>query len=87
MSELCRKQKNQRWTWYAAERSCGIILAWHNCRRTDESCRRLMEKLSVFPIKYYHTDNWKSYSRYIPSGQHIIGKKNGSLVIRVEVIM
>ncbi|WP_369692236.1 IS1 family transposase [Desulfonema ishimotonii] len=27
-------------------------------------------------MKYYHTDNWKSYSRYIPSGQHIIGKKN-----------
>ncbi|WP_124331334.1 IS1 family transposase [Desulfonema ishimotonii] len=51
MSELCRKQKNQRWTWYAAERSCGIILAWHNGRRTDESCRRLMEKLSVFSYK------------------------------------
>lgn len=67
-------KSNQRWTWYAIERNSGVILAWHNGRRTDESCARLMEKLSVFPIKYYYTDDWGSYSRNIPSEQHIIGK-------------
>ena len=67
---------NQRWTWYAIERKSGIILAWHNGRRTDESCACLMNKLSVFPIKYYYTDNWSSYSKYIPSHKHIIGKDN-----------
>jgi len=35
-----------------------------------------MDKLSVFPIKYYHTDNRKSHSKYIPSHKHIIGKDN-----------
>ncbi|WP_124330198.1 IS1 family transposase [Desulfonema ishimotonii] len=55
---------DQRRTWYATKRNIGIILAWHNGRRTDESCSRLIEKLSVFPIKYYHTDNWRSYSKY-----------------------
>ncbi|WP_417914337.1 IS1 family transposase [Candidatus Electronema sp. JM] len=43
-------KKNQRWTWHAVERKSGIILAWHNGRRTDERCCRLMDKLSVFPV-------------------------------------
>ena len=41
-------KKNQRWTWYVIERETGIILAWHNGKRTDESCARLMEKLADF---------------------------------------
>lgn len=65
---------NQRWTWYAVERSSGVILAWHNGRRTDESCSFLMEKLSVFRITRYYTDNWQSYRKYIPASKHIIGK-------------
>ena len=66
----------QRWTWYAIERTGGIILAWHNGGRTDESCAALIKKLSVFPIKYYYTDAWRSYSKYIPSDRHIAGKCN-----------
>ena len=50
-------KENQRWTWYAIERKSGIILAWHNGRRTDESCACLMDKLSVFPIKYYYSSH------------------------------
>lgn len=69
-------KNNQRWTWYAIERNSGIILAWHNGRRTDGSCFQLINKLSVFPIKYYYTDNWRSYSKYIPSDRHLIGKDN-----------
>jgi len=65
---------NQRRTWYAIERNSGIILAWHNGRRTYESCSRLINKLSVFPIKYYCTDGRQSYGRYIPSRRHITGK-------------
>ena len=67
-------KNNQRWTWYAMERKSGIILAYHNGRRTDESCKKLMQKLEHFTIKYYHTDDWQSYSKYIPFHQHIIGK-------------
>ena len=70
------KKTNQRWTWYAIERNSGIILAYHDGRRTDESCALLIKKLSVFPIKYYFTDNWQSYCKYIPAHQHIIGKDN-----------
>jgi len=67
---------NQRRTWYAIGKNTGIILAWHNGRRTDRSCACLLQKLSVFPIKYYCTDDWKSYSEYIPSHKHITGKGN-----------
>jgi len=67
---------SQRWTWHAIERNCGITPAWHSGRRTDESCAQLMNRLSVFPIKNYYTDDWGSYSRLIPSGKHVIGKSD-----------
>ncbi|MCI5142393.1 MAG: hypothetical protein D3909_11895 [Candidatus Electrothrix sp. ATG1] len=59
---------------YAIERNTGVILAWHNRRRTGESCSFLMEKLSVFSVTRYYTDNWQIYRKYIPSSKHIIGK-------------
>ena len=67
-------KKNQRWTWYAIERNTGVILAWHNGRRTDRNCSVLMEKLSVFPVTRYYTDDLQSYRKYIPPDRHIIGK-------------
>ncbi|MGX9727640.1 MAG: IS1 family transposase [Candidatus Electronema sp. VV] len=67
-------KKNQRWTWHALERNSGVVIAWHNGRRTDESCSRLMEKISVFPAARFHTDDWKSYRKYIPPSKHVIGK-------------
>jgi insertion element IS1 protein InsB len=67
-------KKNQRWTWYALEKNSGVVIAWHNGRRTDESCSRLMEKISVFPAARFYTDDWKSYRKYIPPSKHVIGK-------------
>ena len=70
------KKCKQRWTWYAIDKETGVILAYQNGRRTDESCGMLIDKLSVFPIRYYFTDDWQSYSKYIPADKHIIGKDN-----------
>ncbi len=70
------KKSNQRWTWYVIERQSGIILAYQNGRRTDQSCKTLIEKLSIFSISRFHTDDWKSYSKYIPRDKHTIGKDN-----------
>ena len=54
---------------HAVERNSGVAIAWHNGRRTDESCSRLMEKISVFPAARFYTDGWKScqeiYSSYL----------------------
>lgn len=58
------------------ERESGVILAWHNGRRTDESCAALIGKLSNFPINRYYTDDWQSYKKYIPAEKHLVGKDN-----------
>jgi insertion element IS1 protein InsB len=67
---------NQRWTWYAIERQSGCILAWHNGKRTDRDFLVLWEHLKVFNIDKYYTDDWGSYSKYIPSEKHRTGKDN-----------
>lgn len=67
---------NQYWTWYAIDCESGIILAYHNGRRTDESCKILFDALSVFDIACYYTDDWQSYRKYIPVEKHIVGKDN-----------
>ena len=65
---------NQRWTWYAMDKSSGIILAWVNGRRTDNSFEKLLDLLKDTPIGQYYTDDWGAYSRLLPSNIHTIGK-------------
>jgi insertion element IS1 protein InsB len=69
-----QSKSNQRWTWYAIERRSGCILAWHNGKRQDKDFLVLWKLLEPFPISVYHTDNWSSYSKYIPPKRHRIGK-------------
>ena len=67
---------NQRWTWYAMEKETGIIVAWHNGKRTDEDLQMLLNYMSEIPISKYYTDEWGGYSRLLDSEKHIIGKDN-----------
>ena len=68
-------KSNQRWTWYGIERNSGIILAWHNGKRRDKDFLVLREMLEPkFPVSLYHTDDWDSYSKYIPAEMHRVGK-------------
>ena len=69
-----QNKSNQRWTWYAIERGSGCVLAWHNGKRQDKDFLILWKRLEQFPISLYHTDNWSSYSKYIPPNMHRIGK-------------
>jgi len=68
------KKDNQRWTWYAIDKRSGIIPAWHNGKRTDADFLKLLYYLSQIPIGLYCSDNWGSYSKFLPSHQHYIGK-------------
>ena len=68
------KKANQRWTWYAIENGEGKILAWHNGKRTDKDFLILYGYLNGIPIDTFHTDNWGSYSKYLPKEKHVIGK-------------
>lgn len=78
-----RSKDHQRWTWYAwdAKRKC--ILAHHNGRRTNASCKTLCEKLSKrYDIRRYNTDDWQSYSKLLPPSKHRISKKGTQRIER-----
>ena len=44
-------KNNQRWTWYVIDKRSGIILAWHNGKRTDTDFLKLMYDLSEISIR------------------------------------
>jgi insertion element IS1 protein InsB len=71
-----QNKSNQRWTWYAIERKSGCILAWHNGKRRDKDFLILWCLLQSFSISRYYTDDWGSYSKYIPAEMHRTGKDN-----------
>ena len=67
-------KSEQRWTWLAMDKKSGIILAWHNGKRTDKDFRTLLSYLNRIPIAFYYSDSWSSYSKYLPNDIHYIGK-------------
>ena len=67
-------KKNQRWTWYAMEKQSGIIVSWHNGKRTDEDFKILLNQMKYIPIDTYYTDDWGAYSRLLPKEKHVVGK-------------
>ena len=56
------------------DKNSGIIIAWHNGKRTDEDFKILLHRMDNIPINKYYTDDWGSYSRLLPTEKHIIGK-------------
>lgn len=44
-----QKKKRQRWTWLAFDCQRQQVTAYHNGRRTDHSCARLVKKLGNSP--------------------------------------
>ena len=71
-----KKKKNQRWTWYAIEKQTGIIISWHNGRRTDWDLRVLLSQVQEIPIKKYYTDHLNFYKTTLMDSEHIVGKAN-----------
>ena len=55
-------KKNRRWRWYAIDRRSGIVVAWQNGKRDNQTCAKLLAKMCHFPIRSYSTDDWESYS-------------------------
>jgi len=66
-------KRRQRWTWYGYDRQRRKVVAFVNERRTDAACRQLLQKLGDCQITRYHTDNWRSYARFLPTRRHRIG--------------
>jgi len=74
MWSFVEKKKNQCWLWLAYSPKERQMLAFSLGRRTDQSLRDLLGKLSAVQITRFYTDNWESYQNLIPEVRHWIGK-------------
>jgi IS1 family transposase len=69
------RKKQQNWLWYGLNRQSGEIVAFVLGRRTDSSCKKLIQKLAPCQIQNFYTDHWKSYPKFLNAEQHHIGKE------------
>lgn len=65
---------NQRWLWYAFDPARRKIVSWELDERTDETFRRLLDKLSQTQVLRYCRDKWESYRKPLPVTKHRTGK-------------
>jgi IS1 family transposase/transposase-like protein len=68
------QKSNQQWLWYGFDRLNKKILAFVIGKRTDNSCQQLLNKLNIYSIDKFCSDNWESYSKFIEPDKHIISK-------------
>ena len=50
--------------------------------RTDDTCKKLLEKVDISKISTIYTDDWGAYQRLIPLNKHVIGKQNTQAIER-----
>ncbi len=74
MWSFVQKKKNQCWLWLAYSPKHRQMLAFYLGKRTNQSLRELLLKLSAVQITRFYTDNWESYQNLIPEVRHWIGK-------------
>jgi len=75
-------KKVQRWTWYGFDRQRKTVAAFVNGRRTATSCRALYGKFAGSHVGTFHTDNWRSYKKCLPSKRHRTGKEGTRAIER-----
>ena len=68
------KKERQAWLWYAYSPRIRKVIGFVIGRRTDHSCRQLLDKLSECRVTRFFTDDWESYQRLIPEYRHWVGK-------------
>jgi len=82
MWSFVEKKKNQCWLWLAYAPKHRHLLAFSLGRRTDETCRNLLDKLKPMQITRFYSDNWESYQNLIPTYRHWIGKRGTQRIER-----
>jgi IS1 family transposase/transposase-like protein len=69
-----KDKSRQCWCWHGLNRATTRIAAYVLGRRTDRSCRQLVEKLSGCAVERFYTDDWQSYAKTLPPEQHTVSK-------------
>ena len=75
-------KKNQRWLWLAICHKTSQIVAYCFGKRTHEAFELLLKTLRHFKVVVFFSDDWSSYSKYIPDEYHEIGKRNTQKIER-----
>jgi IS1 family transposase len=73
------KKGCKRWVWLALCRSTRQVVAYYIGDRSEQSCRRLWERVpEVYRGGYCYSDFWRAYREVIPEEQHEeVGKESG----------
>jgi IS1 family transposase/transposase-like protein len=77
-----QSKKQQQWCWYGWDRQRIQITAFVLGRRTDASCRRLVQQHTACRVRTFHTDDWQSYRKYLPPKKHQIHKSGSQHIER-----
>ncbi|MEN9216255.1 MAG: IS1 family transposase [Gloeomargarita sp. HHBFW_bins_162] len=70
-------KKNKVWVWKAYDRDHGRLIDWELGGRNRETLNRLLERLSVWDVTVYCTDNYEVYDQELaphPSAHHVATK-------------
>ncbi|AOM40757.1 IS1 family transposase [Xenorhabdus hominickii] len=73
-------KKQRYWLWYAFDTKRKQVIAHVFEPRNDETCRKLLDLLAPFNIRFMTTDNWGSYAREIEPEKHLVGKIFGHVL-------
>ena len=69
-------KKRKLWVIKAFDRSKNQMVAWITGSRSAKTFRRLYEKIKYLKNCIFYTDSWDTFSKVLPSSQHIIGNQH-----------
>ncbi len=86
-----RNKKQRHWLWYAFDTKRKQAIAHVFGSRKDETCRKRLDLLVPFNIRFMTTDNWGSYAREIEPEKPLLGKiftqriERHNLTLRIHI--
>ncbi|PHM50719.1 transposase [Xenorhabdus miraniensis] len=84
-------KKQRDWLWYAFDIKRKQVIARVFGPRNDETCRKRLDLLAPFNIRFMTTDNWGSYAREIEPEKYLVGKiftqriERHNLTLRIHI--
>ncbi|MDE1482074.1 IS1 family transposase [Xenorhabdus bovienii] len=67
-------KKQRHWLWYAFDTNRKQVIAHIFDPRTGAICRKLLDLLTPFNIRFITTNGWGSYTREVEPEKHLAGK-------------
>jgi insertion element IS1 protein InsB len=72
---LSGKKTQKLWIWKAMDSDTGELLDWECGDRSKRTLKKLVDRLSVWDVQFYCTDEWESYRSLLPAEKLVMSKK------------